>query len=407
MSRLVASALGLIGAPIVSRAIGPEGRGETAAAAALFYLIPIVLAMGVPLEVRRLAATANAAESIRGSRIISALAFFPSVGLGLASYLTIFSTFDEGARLVASAGIAAAPFTMSWMTDASVLIAQKRFRALFLMQIAQPVTYVVLVTFVWATGIASTASVLVAALLGNVVTFVLGAIFSSTSMRGPRVAPSRLFKSGLAFAGSAIAEAASNRLDQVLVLPIVGSLQAGLYSVSVTVGSLPLALGHALGASFFAPIAQADEPKRSCLQAEAARAGLAIGLLSSGILAVLAPFAIPLLFGPQFEAAVVMAEIVLIGSVAMVAAYVCSMALAATGKGLRMTVAQVVSLMASIGLLYLLAPEAGGIGAAWASVGAYVVLFLMLAVFLGVGVRALLPRPKDVKLGLRYLARGR
>src|SRR5689334_5155238 len=39
--------------PVIARAVGAEGRGETAAVVAAFVFVPVLLGLGIPLEVRR------------------------------------------------------------------------------------------------------------------------------------------------------------------------------------------------------------------------------------------------------------------------------------------------------------------------------------------------------------------
>jgi O-antigen/teichoic acid export membrane protein len=405
IGRLGASALALLSAPIVARAIGPDGRGETAAAIALFYIVPVVLALGVPLEVRRLAALSDGKPALRSARVLCLFGFALSLPGALALYFTLFSRFSSTAQLVASLGILLCPLTMSWMCDNSVLIAHCRYRAVFLVQIASPIVYVILVGGLWLTGRATTATVLISNISGTVVTFLLCLVLTRTSVRGSYQPYRKLSKAGIRYAGSSIAESASSRLDQVLVLPLIGSYQAGIYSVAATVASVPLALGHALGSSFFPAIARSQGDVKSGLQARAVRTGLALSVITVPPLCIIVAWGIPFVFGRDFSPAIPVAWASLIGSGAMLAAYVCSMALAADGRGIRMTVAQVLSLAAGIGLLYLLGPRFGAVGAAFASSISYMALLVMLILGLGVPKSRIIPRWVDFRSALKLLVR--
>ena len=67
-SRLSVAALGLISAPLIAQALGPSGRGETASALATMYLVPILLALGMPFEVRRRVLADGGMGAVRTAR---------------------------------------------------------------------------------------------------------------------------------------------------------------------------------------------------------------------------------------------------------------------------------------------------------------------------------------------------
>ena len=61
--------------------------------------------------------------------------FVLSAALSAAAALTVFEAFDPLARLVASAGIALAPLAATWALDVGLLVAHRRYRAVFAMQL--------------------------------------------------------------------------------------------------------------------------------------------------------------------------------------------------------------------------------------------------------------------------------
>lgn len=273
------------------------------------------------------------------------------------------------------------------------------------MQLTQPSVYLVLLLGFWASGHATVATVLIANLGGMVGSFVLGIVLVPFPIIGPRAPMVPLVRSGLKFFGSSIAEIASNRIDQVIALPLIGPAAAGIYSVAATIGAVPLAIGQALGASYFQPIAQADGAARRRRQAEATRVAVAAALIGTPVVALLAWPLIPVVFGELFAPAVPVTMIVLVGSAAMLAAYVVSMALAADGRGIRMTVAQVVSLAVGVAALFAFGPWLGAFGAAIASTIAFLVLLTVLIIGLGLPLREVVPRPRDFLRAMKRLLR--
>jgi O-antigen/teichoic acid export membrane protein len=396
-SRLGASVLALVGSPIVARALGPSGRGQTAATLAICLIVPVLLSFGIPLEVRRVAAVTDSTSILRTCRIICLASVVPSTALAFVLRASVFSSFSSQARAAAVLCVALTPLTMSWMCDVSVLVAHRRFGSVFLIQIVQPAAYLLIILAIWILGHATVTTVLLANAASSVVAFTSGVLLTGFSNLGSRYPALRLLRNGSRFAGSSISEVASRKLDQVLVLPLLGGFEAGIYSVAATVASIPLAVGHALAASYFTPIARSSGDARRRLKGQAARAGVALGILTFPPLALVSWFGIPIIFGSDFSPAVTVTMVSLAGSVAMVAAYVYSMALAAEGKGTRMTVAQIVALAFAVCLLYLLGPALGASGAALASSLSYAVLLALLHSGLDIPLKDALPRSNDFK----------
>jgi O-antigen/teichoic acid export membrane protein len=407
VARIGASIMALISSPVVARAIGPDGRGETAAAIALFFLVPVVLSLGLPLEVRRRAAIGEGETAMRAARLIALGTTLPSLMIGLACYATIFQGFDSEAKVVASIGVALTPLTFSWTCDMSYLVAHQKFRDVFLIQMTQPFLFTMLVLLFWILGEATTGSVLLANMIGFTATFFVGLKLTSIPLRGGRLGLRSLWRSSLGYSGSAIAETASFRLDQILVLPLIGAYQAGLYSVAATIAAIPVALGQALGATFFTPIAQAPAEGRSEIQAEATRLGIAVALVSVPPAILISIVGIPIVFGSAFSDSIPVTAVALLGSGLLLVAYVVSMALAADHKGGRMTVAQCVSLAVAIVMLLILGPPLGAIGAAAASSFGYLLLLAILLMGLRIDPRRILPAPGDLVHGFRVLLKNR
>lgn len=405
--KLLLALLTLISAPIVARAIGPDGRGETAAAIGLFYLLPVLLAFGLPLELRRQAATGDPAPALRTARLICCCGYLVSCAIAALCFWTLFVDFESTARWVATVGVAATPFAASWFCDNGILVGQDRYRAVFSLQVAQPTLYVVLIVVFWLTGIASTATVLIANISGMMLTFVLGLSLTRIRPVGAHQPPLTLLRKSARFAGSAIAESATNRIDQVLALPLLGAYQAGLYSVAATVAAAPMAMGQALGASYFGATARTAEENRKPIANEAFRVALAAVLCVIPAVGIIAMFAIPVVFGSDFAGAIAPMWICLGATGLLVIAYVMSMVLAASGKGWRMTFAQVSGVVVGVAALLLFGPILAALGAAVASVVSATVIVVILVWSLRLQPRQSLPRPRDVRLVITRILKPR
>lgn len=405
LGRIASSSLSLINAPLIARALGPDGRGETAAAIAAFFLVPILLSIGVPLEVRRLAASMTFEPLIRCARLIALCAFPLAVLLGLALDKLFFGPLEGPEHAILVAGVGMAPLMISWMCDESVLIANERFRAVAVLQLTQPLVNTVLIVFGALGGQLTVTWVMLANLGGLVATAIVGWVTVRVTIRGPFYPVRRLIRGSVPFAGSSIAEAVSNRIDQLIALPLIGSFNSGLYAVAVTICTIPIGLAHALGAGEFRGIASIAPERRKPAQQGALRSSVAVGAIFCLTLAAASPYVISILFGDKFEGAVTSVWILLFGSVLMIGNYVGSMALVAGGLGFRMTSSQVVGAVIGLISLLILGPLWGANGASAAAVIGYLSTYIFLAFAIGGNPRDFFPKPSDFTRALRVLFR--
>lgn len=405
IGRIGSSALSLINAPLIAQALGPEGRGVTAAAIAAFFLVPILLSIGMPLEVRRLAALIQPEPVIRSARVIAALMLPVAFCLGLLVNRLFFDSLSDVQHLILILGVTLGPLMISWMCDESALIARERFRAVAFLQLTQPTINTVLIIIGMTSGQLTVAWVMCANLAGLVATAVVGWTLVKVSLRGPRYSMPQLVRTSLPFSGSSIAEAISNRVDQIIVLPLIGSFSSGLYAVAVTIGTIPIGLAHALGASEFRSIAAAPSAARRDAQQQAVRSSVAVGVVFCLLLAAATPLAIEVLFGQRFYGAITSVWILLSGSVFMIGNYVASTALVAGSSGLRMTSSQAAGATIGIGALILFGPSLGADGASIAATIGYLSTFILLAIAIGGSATDFIPRPADFTRAVRTLTR--
>lgn len=379
LGRLAATALSFVTGPLIARSIGAEGRGETAAVLALFYLVPILVGLGVPLEVRRVAASTRTGAVIRGARILSLFAVAPSLLFAFVLHGTLLEGLEPTTAFVAACGVASTPITILWMCDISVLVALGKFRKVIVIQILQPLFYLCCIAIIALISELTAANVLVSYLVANSVVATIGWFFTSRSDQGFSPPPSKLFKSSLKFSGSSIAEAASNRLDQAIMIPIIGSYQAGLYAVAVSITVLPTVFGQALGAAYFREVAVARQERAKILQrAIGETVAMSLVLVPISMLAV--TVLVPLVFGSEFVGAILPGLVLAVASSGSVLLLVMSMLLGAQGKGWVMTSGQIGSLFMGIGALLLFGPSGGALAAAGASVLAAATGVIVLAI---------------------------
>lgn len=407
-SRVVAVGLGFISAPILARSLGPEGRGMAAAALAVVSLLPVVIGSGVPLVVRRRANDpTHLAETLRTVRLLSIVGLVPGALIGLMLSATLLAQLDPGARAVFVTSCSLAPAAVLWICDANILLAQHRLAAYAAINIITPFVFVVALALGWLASAVTVGFVIAANLAATLAALLSSSMLVRVPVVGSLASPRPILKEGISFAGSQLAEASSYRLDQAVALPLIGSTNAGLYAVAATIAMVPHAVGQAVGSAVYRQVATTtDAAVRGHLMACALRYAAISGLAVTGLIALLVPWGVPFLFGEAFAAASVPTLVALAGSVMVVLGYVASSLLTALGRGWFMTVGQTSGLVVGIGLLVVLGPGMGALGAAIASSLGYLCTAAVTVWATRVPGRALLPRLDDVAGAARLLIKG-
>lgn len=402
LGRMGAQSLSLFTAPIIAQAIGPTGRGMTAAAIAVVTICGVGLGMGVPLAVRRRAVLDDdRRDLVRTARLVALLAIVPAVAIAVGVWMTILHELDTSATVAFFVAMASACLTVSWSTDTQVLVADQRyFRILWLGSI-QTVTYFCVILALWLTGNMSVAAVLWAYTSGTVAAFILGRVWVSD--RGGKVRGlGSLLRESARLWGSQLAEVANARLDQLLVLPILGAAPAGIYSVAATLGALPVSIGIGLGTASFRGFVR--DPSATNI-ARGVRMAVAVATMLGALVAVASIPGVPILFGDAFRPAVPLVAIALVGGVCVTGTYLCTMALVARNHGLRMTLLQFGGLIVGVALLFPLGHLWSSTGAAIASTAGYATTFFAALLVLGVRPWNAFPRPSDFAAGFRLFLR--
>ncbi|MFJ6374551.1 polysaccharide biosynthesis C-terminal domain-containing protein [Pseudarthrobacter oxydans] len=299
------------------------------------------------------------------------------------------------------------PLTLSWICDIGVLVAKRDFLGIVSLQLLQPTSYLVGIIVLWVTELATTASVIWVFVGSNVVSFFFGLFRAGIAPKGAATRPKMLAKGSIRYSGGALAESASNRLDQVIALPILGAAQAGLYSVSVTVGLAPLAIAQALSSSSFTPITTARDRRRKRLISESISHVASLSIVAALLLFCFGPSLVDLLFGEAFRDAAPAIRMSAVSCFMASIAVQASSNLIAIGRPRQLAFTQMVSLAVGIAGLLVLGPALGSLGAAIASAIGYGVLAILAVHHCHAGIRSMLPTPRAFVGGLKVLLRSR
>lgn len=398
---------GFLSIVLIARFLGPSGRGQTAAAVGVFYLAPMVLSLGVPLYIRRLAASGS--RNLRKPVVRLAVTEVPvCLLLSVLLYCTLFASFDAHARLACLIAGCFMWTPVMWSILGSVLIGREHFAQFMVVQVAQPLSFVVCLTVLAALDCFSVGAVVYAHGISNLATAAVAFIVTADgTVDEDGIGCWELVRGGGRFLLAVVTESALNRLDQVVALPLLGAVEAGYYSAAASIPSLLLAVGHAVAASKFVAITRAarsdaiGESRR--LHSELIQQSISVGLTASLIAALLVPVFVPIAFGPSFQPALIVFFACTLSAVPMIAAYAAGQALVANGLGAALGLIQGIGLIAALMLLLVLGPAVGALGAALASGGGFLIVLLLSLPLLRCNVSALLPRPGAVASAIQAL----
>lgn len=155
------------------------------------------------------------------------------------------------------------------------------------------------------------------------------------------------------------------RFDQVMMTPLAGVEQLGIYAVAVNVSSVALLFNSAVSQVMFAIEAGAPSPTRV---GRAARLTTLVTALVAAFLIAISPWMVPLVFGHDFAPAVPVIAVLLVEIALAIPGSVAGAVLSARGRpGLR-SLSLAISTVFYVIAMLILVPPYGALGAALAMV---------------------------------------
>jgi len=223
----------------------------------------------------------------------------------------------------------------------------------------------------WLTGnltpIAATIVIAVGPLLGAVAYWRMPGTEKNPEIphdTGKDTGPRQIMSFGMRVWVGAISGILLSRLDQALMTPLSDSYQLGLYAVAATIADIPLIINRAVrDVTFSADAAQATDQRLGTSARISSTASALLGLVTAATMV----WWLPLLFGADFSPAIPITAVLLLAAVLGTPGSIAGAGLSARGRpGLRST-SLVVSCLINVGLLFLIVPTYGAMGAAVAT----------------------------------------
>ncbi|MEK8073582.1 lipopolysaccharide biosynthesis protein [Rhodococcoides navarretei] len=407
LSRVAIMMVALGTAPIISRELGPSGRGLYATCLAALGLAPVIIGLGIPMAIRRLASIIDHRPVVRSAYRIAFLLLSPAFGLGVVVSILLVPSLTYSQRNWFLVAMSTTAFFVLVLCAQSVLIAAHRYSAIAVLHFIQPSVTAIVVFVFWAFSDLTLETLLWGYVAGTSLAALTAVVLLRVSVRGPRMSFEYLGRQGIKYAGSQIAETAASTVVLLLAVTTMGSYEAGLLAVSVTLATLPLALGYAIGSAVFGGVASASPTDLPRARASAIRAAFVVGILGAATLLIVTPYGLPLLFGNAFSPAVPAAVVLVASSLLLVVNYVATQVLGAEGRGAAMALWQVAGLVVAVVGLLCLSGDLGAFGAALSMAAGWLVTSAGCLRALRVGPSVLVIRPADLKACFDLCMRGK
>ncbi|MGX6508887.1 oligosaccharide flippase family protein [Rhodococcus sp. SJ-2] len=404
LTRILGAGLALLTSPLIARAIGPDGRGLTAAAITVLMMVPIALGLGLPWAVRQRAAYEDDVYSVlRTARIVSFFTLVPAVLLGGALVLTLLADMPGGAKWWLVIGLGLTPLVVQRNSTVSALVVIQDFRRISLVNLSQPVAFFIIIVALWLFGPLTVTTVVGAQSASLALGFATTAFLLPVSWRGARFQMDTLVRESVLASGAQISEIASYRLNQLILLPVIGSAGLGYYAVAINVALAPAPVGQAISSAVFTDIAEAEGDHRRQKILVSLQASFYLAVIMAMIIIALSPMVIPLAFGDDFSPAVPATMILAAGLVFVICNFVLTSCLVANGRSGAASVAQIAGFVSGVLLVFALGIPFELTGAAIASSVGFLVTAAYSSWALSIRPLEWVPRKKSRKAAFQIL----
>lgn len=368
--------VGIACAPVLVHALGVDGRGEFAATTSPTLLLTLAGTLGLPEAVTYYVASRQMATRAALWRASIQSLVFGVVLAGLVAALASpLSGGDDRVATIMTWGATTLPLALVVGVVRGAAAGRQRWGLVNAERMFGNVLRLALVVAFAVVGRLglweSTLIYLICPVLAGAVytRFLAGLLRSTAEPRQAFTAEMTLLGFGMRNWAGGLAGVVLSRLDQVLITPLANSHQLGLYAAAVSIAEIPYVISAATRDVLLAADASRSDDQRAV---QASRITFLATLLFAGALAITSPLLIRIAYGSAFADATPMLVLLLLASVAYTPGLTAGGLLLARGRPLARSLSLAGACVLNVALLPVLVPAFGGIGAALASVAAYV-----------------------------------
>jgi len=378
-TQIVIFGLAFISSILISRLLGPEGKGIYS----FVFLVPImtktIISMGInPSNVYFIGGNRFPVNRIIGN------AFFYSicVGGGGSIILLLLVPFinrhfmNNVSNLYFYIAISTIPFLMLIENIYYLLLAKRKMIELSCYRLIQPIIYVIALLLFITCASLSVINAILANISGILATILLGSyfFFKNKYLTGLTIDFS-IFKETIKFGFKqhlgAISQLLNYRIDMFIIAAMLTPADLGLYSISVLIAETIWYLPSTVGQVLFAKTASEKKEPADDFTPLVCRSVILVTFFACAILFLISDFIIPFLFTSMFLSSVMALKLLLPGIFFFSISKILAQDLVGRGFPQHASLAAAISLAATIIFDLLLIPRFGINGASLASTISY------------------------------------
>ncbi len=407
-TNVAVAVLSLANVLVISRTLGPAGRGDVAFLTAIAWLTANLATFGVQEANANIAGTEpHRRRSLATNSVVFSVVFGLITIAALAVIIAVFP------------GVAGSSDpSLRWLTFACLPIIILGIYMRFLVQadygfgitniawLITPVANISINGILAAAGVLSVATAVSTWLAGQIVQTVVLVVYVARRARGFGSPDRGLARESLSFGARShvgrVMLLGNYRLDQWIVGAVAGSRELGLYSVAVAWAEALWFLPTTISAVQRPDLVRGERRDAAAVAALTFRLAVVVTVFTAVVFIVAAPFLCVTVFGEAFRGSIDDLRILVLGSVGIVALKQLGSALTAQRRPTLASIAIAVAFAVAIVLDIVLIPRYGGNGAAIASAVSYTMgglaVSLIFARVLRVELTSLLPRTSELPL---------
>lgn len=405
---LLMGALGLVTGPLLARLLGPDSRGELAAIQAWPLLLVTISTLGLHEATIYFSARnpRRAGQYLASAGTLSLLASIVVAAAGYALMPLLLHAQSAATVTTARWYLLVVPLLALVSMPMGAIRGRKDLVTWNVLRLGIPVGWLMVLGVAGVTGNGRPSWIAGAYL---VMLAVMAAIMWSVARRrmpGPFVADRRDWRAMLTYGLPTMASQTpmllNLRFDQMLMAALLLRHELGLYAVAVAWSSALSPAMSGIGVVMFPAVASAASMRdQTRILSHGTRLSVLLAAAIGLVLMLLAPVAIPFLFGVAFAGSVAAAMILVPAGVVAELNGILREGARGLGATKAVLVSEIAGVVAGVATLAALLGPLGIVGAALASLVGYSVASLMLVTSVGRATGSsvaglLLPRPRDV-----------
>lgn len=373
--------LATISSVIVSRALGPQGKGIYSLALIIPAMAASLAGMGISVSGVYFLGKKKYPEGI-----VAGNSLFYSISLGGVAVFSLFLLYPfldawilKGIpRIYLYIVILTIPFLLLFDNAYYLLLASRSMRGVAFMVLARPTVYLLALSLSYLSLGLTVYAAIWANVLGLAAGLLAGLFFLASGgflreLKFSSDAAIEALKFGLKQHLGSVFQLLNYRLDMLIVAALLHASDIGRYSVAVLLAETLWYVPNALGQVLFPKTAASDRREAGRFSAFVSRIALFCVAVAALTFGAACGWLVPWLFTPRFLASVQALRLLLPGVVFLSLSKILGSHLAGDGHPQYPTLASFLSMLAAVILNIVLIPRMGINGASLATSAAYLV----------------------------------